>query len=146
MRSLQSNIKLADVKQRDKVILGSEEIEKCIEDYVKRVTAGARQRADGSEAAIRQEKKDMAIAGNVGLTTSEPEKTFPEIVVAIEHSLSNIAHSDHVEDENDQETVQRKLSEDDEPGCVMDTISKTVQQHVQRFRLKHMKLDELTQP
>jgi hypothetical protein len=38
------------------------------------------------------------------------------------------------------------LSEDDEPGWVMGTITKTVQQGKGRFRRKEMKLDELTQP
>jgi hypothetical protein len=37
------------------------------------------------------------------------------------------------------------LSEDDEPGWVMGTITKTVQQHMERFRQKQMKIDELTQ-
>jgi len=38
------------------------------------------------------------------------------------------------------------LSEDDEPSWVIGTITKTVQQRMQRFRQKQMKLDELTQP
>jgi hypothetical protein len=38
------------------------------------------------------------------------------------------------------------LSEDDEPGWVMGTITKTVRQGMERFRQKQMKLDELTQP
>ena len=37
------------------------------------------------------------------------------------------------------------MSEDDEPGWVMGTITKTVQQRMERFRQKQMKLDELTQ-
>jgi hypothetical protein len=38
------------------------------------------------------------------------------------------------------------LSEDDKPVWVMGTITKTVQQRIERFRQKQMKLDELTQP
>jgi hypothetical protein len=38
------------------------------------------------------------------------------------------------------------VSEDDEPGWVMGTITTTVQQHMGRFRQKQMKLDELTKP
>jgi len=37
-----------------------------------------------------------------------------------------------------------KLSEDDEPGWVMGTFTKTVQQNMERFRQKQMKLDKLT--
>jgi hypothetical protein len=38
------------------------------------------------------------------------------------------------------------LSEDDEPGWVMGTMTKTVNQHKERFRQTLMKLDECTQP
>ena len=38
------------------------------------------------------------------------------------------------------------LGENDDPGWVMGTITKTVQQCMERFRQKQMKLDELTQP
>jgi hypothetical protein len=66
---------------------------------------------------------------------------------AIGASLSDLASSDDEEDgEDDEDTEQGKLSEDDEPGWVMGTISKMVQQRVQTFRKKQMKLDELTQP
>jgi len=37
------------------------------------------------------------------------------------------------------------MSKDDEPGWVMGTITKTVQQRMERFWHKQMKLDELTQ-
>ena len=39
-----------------------------------------------------------------------------------------------------------KHSEDDQPSWVMGTISTTVQQRMESFRQKQMKLDELTQP
>jgi hypothetical protein len=38
------------------------------------------------------------------------------------------------------------LSEDEEPGWVMGTITKTVQQCMERFCHKQMKIDKLTQP
>jgi hypothetical protein len=38
------------------------------------------------------------------------------------------------------------LSDDDEHGRVMGTISKTVQHRIESFRQKEMRLDELTQP
>jgi len=83
------------------------------------------------------------------LTYCEPEKTFEEILVAIRDSLSGLASSDDGEDgddETDEETEQGNLSEDDEPGWEMGTITKMVQQRMERFREKQMKLDKLTQP
>jgi len=77
----------------------------------------------------------------------EPEKTFAEMLVAIGDSLSDLASSDDGEngqDEDDEVTEQGKLSEDDEPGWVMGTINKTVQQRMERFRQRQMTLDELT--
>jgi hypothetical protein len=71
------------------------------------------------------------------------------MLVAIGDSLSDLASSDNRddgEDEDDEETEQGNSSEDDEPCWVMGTITKTVQQRTERFRQKHMKLDELTQP
>jgi len=70
-------------------------------------------------------------------------------MVGIRDSLSGLASSDNGEDgedENDEETEQGKLSEDDEPGWVMGTITKPVQQHMKRFWKKQMKFDKLTQP
>ena len=69
--------------------------------------------------------------------------------VAIGDSLSDITSSDDGEDGTDEdikETEQGQLSKDDEPGWVMGTITKTVQQHMERFRQKQMKREELTQP
>jgi len=64
-------------------------------------------------------------------------------------SQSDLACSDDGEDgedEDDEETEECKLSEDDEPGWVIRTMTKTVQQQMETFRQKQMKLDELTQP
>jgi hypothetical protein len=74
---------------------------------------------------------------------------FEQMLAAIGDSLSDIASFDDGEDGNDEydeATVQGKLSENDEPGCMMGNITKTVQQHMNRFRQKQMKLDKLTQP
>jgi hypothetical protein len=71
------------------------------------------------------------------------------MLVAIEDSLSDLASSDDGddgEDEDDEETKQGNLSKDDEPGWVMGTITKTVPQHMERFRQKQMKLHEMTLP
>jgi hypothetical protein len=71
------------------------------------------------------------------------------MLVAIGDSLSDLASSNNGEDgedEDDEKIEQGKLSEDDDPGWVMGTITKTVQQRMERFRQKQMKFDELTQP
>jgi len=61
--------------------------------------------------------------------------------------LSDFVSSDDEEDQDDDEdTEQGKLRDNDEPGWVMGTISKMVQQHIERSPQKQMKLDELTQP
>jgi len=90
----------------------------------------------------------MSHAEIAGLTFREPKKMFEEMLVAIGDRLSDLASSDDGEDgedEDDEETEQGKLSKDDEPGWVMGTITKTVQQRIARFWQKQMKLDELTQ-
>jgi hypothetical protein len=61
------------------------------------------------------------------------------MMVAIRHSLKYIARSDDGEDgddEDDDETEQCMLSKDDEPGTVMGTITKSVQQPTERFIYK----------
>ena len=83
------------------------------------------------------------------MTSREPKETFEEILAAIGDSLSDLARSDDREDgedEDEQETEQGKLSDDDGPGWVMGTITKTVQQRMESFSQKQMKLNELTQP
>lgn len=45
-------------------------------------------------------------------------------------------------DQDDAEMPQGKLSEDTEPGWVMGTMTQTVQQRLERFRPRLMKLNE----
>jgi hypothetical protein len=83
------------------------------------------------------------------LTDRRPKQTVDEMLVAVGDCLRDVAGSDKWEDgedKDDEEAEQGKLSEDDEPGWVMGTISKTEQQLMERFRQKPMKLDKLTQP
>jgi hypothetical protein len=66
------------------------------------------------------------------------------MMVAVRDSLSDIASSnngDDGKDENDEEPEKDKLSEHDEPGWVMGTISKTVQHCMERFWQKQIWLD-----
>jgi len=91
----------------------------------------------------------MKHAEIAGLRYRDPEKTLEKMLVAIGDSLSDLGSSDDGEDgedEDDEGTEQGKLSEDNEPGWVMGTITETVQQRMERFWQKQMKLDELTQP
>jgi hypothetical protein len=66
--------------------------------------------------------------------------TLDELLNAIGDSLNNLASSeddedgeDQDDDEEDTEHGKLKLSEDDKPGLVMGTISKTVQHRVESF-------------
>ena len=93
----------------------------------------------------------MRNAERAELTTTKPESTFEEMLNAISDSLSDLASCDSEEDEEDDNKEEKdhaggKLSEDDEPGRVMGTISKTVQNRIERYRQKQLKIDELTQP
>jgi len=140
---------LAAEKRGETPILNNEEKEELIEEYVERETAGARKRVEDTEAAVQQDEEDMKHAEIVGLTNREHENTFEEMMVAIRDSLSYLASSDNgedEEDEDDEEKEQGELNKDYKPGLVMGTITKTVQQHMQRFRQKQMKLDKLIQP
>jgi len=149
LRSMRSKKKLVADKRRETHFLSNEEKQKWIEHYVERQTGGARKRVEHAEAAVQQEQDDMSQAEIAGLTSREPEKTLEEMLVAIGASLSDHASSNDGEDgeqEDDEKTEQGNVSEDDEPGWVMGTIHTTVQQRMERFRQKQMKLDELTQP
>jgi len=149
LRSLTSKKKRAAEKRRETHFSSNDEKDKWIEDYVERETAGARMRVEDAEAAVQQEQDDMTHAEITGLKSREAENRFLEMLVAIGDSLSDLASSDDGEDgddEDDEETEQGKLSEDDEPSRVMGTITETVQQRLERFRQKQMKLNELTQP
>jgi len=113
-------------------------------------TAVARKLVEDAETAIEREQHDMRNAEQAGLTTTKPETTFQEVLNTIGDSLSDLASSNDEEagedgDDDEERPVGGKLSEDDEPGWVMGTISKTVQYHMGWFRQKQMKLDKSTQ-
>jgi hypothetical protein len=98
-----------------------------------------------------QEQEHMGNVEKGRLTTTKPEIIFEEMLNAIGDSLSDLASSNDKEggkhkDDDEEDTGHGKLSEDDEHGWVMGSISKTVQHRLESFRLKQMRLDELTQP
>jgi len=151
LRSLRSKKMLAAEKRRETHVLSNEEREKWIEDYVERETAVARQRVQDAETAIMQEQEHMGNVEQGRSTTTKPEITFEEMLNAIGDSLSDLASSTDEEDgededDDEEDTGHGKLSEDDEPGWVMSTISKMVKHRMESFQQRQMKLDQLTQP
>jgi hypothetical protein len=151
LRSLRSKKKLAVEKRRETHFLSNEEREKWIEDYVERETAVARKRVQDAKTAMMQEQEHMENVEKGRSTTTKPEITFEEMLNAIGDSLSDLASSDDEEDgededDDEEDTGHGKLSEDDEPGWVMGTISKTVQHRMESFAQKQLRLDELKQP
>jgi len=115
---------------------------------VERETAVARKRVQDAETALMQ---DMTSAEHECATTGKPETMFEEMLNAIRDSLSDLATSNDEQDgedveDDEEDTELGKLSDDDEPGWVMGTITNTVQHCMESFRQKQMRLDELTQP
>jgi len=79
----------------------------------------------------------------------ESKMSFPQMMVAIWDSLSDVVSSDDgedVDDDYDEDTEHCQICEDDEPGWLQSTITNTVPQRIERFRQKQLHLDELTQP
>jgi hypothetical protein len=99
---------------------------------------------------MMQEQEYMGNVEKGRSTTTKTEITFQEMLNAIGDSLSDLESSEDKEDGDDEDddeedTGYGKLSEDDEPGWVMGTISKTGQHRMECVRQKQLKPDELTQ-
>jgi len=137
LHSLRSKKQLAAEKRQKTHILIIKEKQQWIQDFVERETAVARKRVQGAETVIMQ---DITTAETLGATTRKSETTFEVMLnTTIGESLSDLASSDNEQDREDQEdgeedTELSKLSDDDELGWVMGTISKTAQHHMQSFR------------
>ena len=98
-----------------------------------------------------QEQERMGSVENRRSTITKYEIPFVNMLHAIGESLSDVASSEDDEEDgenedDDEDTGHGKLSEDDQPGWVMGSISKKVHHHMESFRQKQMRLDELTQP
>jgi hypothetical protein len=92
----------------------------------------------------------MTTAESAEATTRKPKKMLEEILNAIGDSLNDHASSDNVQDgqhvgDNDEDTKLSKLRDDDVPGWVTCTISKTVQHRMECLGQKQKRVDELTQ-
>jgi len=59
-------------------------------------------------------------------------------------SLHGAEEDGDKEDDDEEDTEHGKLSKNDKPGCVMSTISKTVQQRTEKFCQIKMRLEEVT--
>jgi hypothetical protein len=85
----------------------------------------------------------------MGLTNTDHEKTFLEMMVATGDSHNDLAGSDHAkdgEDERDEETEQGQLRKDDEPGWLMGTIMNWLQQCLEAVCQKLMKCNKSIYP
>jgi len=150
LRSLRSNNKLAAGQRRETHFLSHEEKEKWIEHYVESDTAVGTKSVEDAETAIKHDQDDMRNAEKAELTTTKPETTCQEMMNSIGDGLSDLATSDNEEDGTDEDDDEDdpaggKPSEDDKPGRVIGTISKTVQCRMEGIRQEKTKLDELTQ-
>jgi len=97
-----------------------------------------------------QEQEQIRNVEMARSTTTKPEMTCEEMLNVIGDGQSYLASSEeeeHGDDEDDDEEDSElgMLREDDEPGWVMGTISKTVQHSMKSFRQQQMRLDKLTQ-
>jgi hypothetical protein len=140
LRSLRSEQKLAADYQLQTHFLSNQEKEKWIEDFVERETAVARNRVQDAETASMQ---NIMTGETWGMTTWKPETRIEEMFNAIVDSWSDLACSDDEQDGEDEEddeedTELGKLSDDDEPGWVMGTISESVQHRMESFRQQQM--------
>jgi len=149
--SLRSKKKLVVGKRRQIDFLPNKEMEKWIEDYVERETAAALKRVEDTETAIKHEEEDMWNAEKAVLTTTTPGTMYEEMSNTIRESLSDQVSSNHGEDGENEDDAEEdpelgKLSEDDEPGWVIGTISEIEQHRMECFRQEEMKLDQSVQP
>jgi hypothetical protein len=99
------------------------------EDYVDRETAAARRRVDVAETVIEQEKNNMRITAQAGLTTRKSKTVFKEIFNSIGDSLRDLACSTNGEDgegghNNEENTELGTMTKDEQPRWVVGAISK----------------------
>jgi len=138
-------------KRQQPHILRNEEREKWIEDYVERESTVARMRVQDAKTAMMHKHEHLGNVEKGRSTTTKPNITSDEMLNAIGDSLSDLASfkdeedEDH-EDDDEEDTGHGKLSEDDDHGWVMGTISQMVHHRMTSFWQKQMRLDELTQP
>jgi hypothetical protein len=83
-------------------------------------------RVEDTEAVVQQEQEDMRKGENLGLMNMDPKKIYQEMMVAIRDSVSDLAGSDDGEDGDDMDDKEPELgwlSDNDEPGLMIHTIT-----------------------
>ena len=117
---------------------------------MERETAVAREQFEAVETAMMKRQEDISNVEQAGSTSRNCDKISEQMQNAIRDSLSNHATFEAVEDGDDEDvdddTPQGKLSEDDEPGTVMGTISNMVHCRMERLFQTYMIFAKLTQP
>jgi hypothetical protein len=144
--------KAAEDMAENKRELSEEEKQKWIDDYVHSETAKARERLAKAEEAVQEE-----MATDIGgLASLKRKQIFDEMLKAIGESIDDVVASDEDEDEDDDDDDDEEgegeedddaiSGEEDEPGAAIGTLPKAIEVRLQGFRMKRMKLDELTRP
>jgi hypothetical protein len=149
--SLRCKKKLAVERRQETHFLSNTEKEQWIGDFLERETAVARKRGQDAQTAMMQELNDMTTTYILGPTTGKPEMTFEEMLNTIGDRLRDLASCDDKQDRDDKEDDEEdselgKLGDDDEPGWVRGTLSKTVQLRRDCFWQTKMRLVELPHP
>jgi len=121
-----------------------------IKDYVDSESTVVTKGVQDAETAMKQELEDLRNAEKARMTNQKPIKPFEQMLNTIGDSVSNLACSDNEQDpkqkQGDQEDPEQwKLHEYDEPGWLMDTISRSVHQYMESNWPLQIKLDKLTQ-
>jgi hypothetical protein len=102
-------------------------------------TTAARKQVHDTEAAIIQVQEYMRNVEKARSTTTKPETILDKMLNAIVNSLSDRPSSEVEEDgedkdDDEEDTEHSKQSQDEEPGWVMGTISKSVHHRTEHFQ------------
>jgi hypothetical protein len=105
---------------------------------VEREATVARKRVHDAKTGMMEEQEHMGNVEKGPSTTTKPEISLEEMLNAIGYSLSDLARSEdgedgEYEDNYKEDTGHGKLTDDDEPGFMLGTISKTVQHRMESF-------------
>jgi len=103
LSSSRSKKKLSAKKGQQTHLLGKEDKEKWIKNYMDRETAVARNQVHDPQTASMQEQDHMRNVEKAQSTTTKPETTFQVMLNVIGDSLSDLASSEDDEDGEDED-------------------------------------------
>jgi len=94
---------------------------------------------EDAETMIEQEQEDWKNAEKAQLIIRKSDNAFQEVLDAIWDSMNDLRSSENEEDVENTEDIAEdielaNLSEDDKPGWVIGTISKTVQHQMRSYQ------------